>query len=436
MDMDFNSSINKLISLPDDLNIHPDVKDHYKHNFITNFIDSSFFILGESFVSTYTIITVFASTLTNSPLLIGLIPALIEAGWFLPQLFMAGFVQRLHHKMPFARWMAGVERVPFIILPLTAYALHWISKDIALIFFFFTIALRGFASGMVALPWQEIIATVIPVQVRSRYFGFSHTFGKILGVFGAGATSFILAKLKYPDNYALSFLIGGIFIWISFFFFSRTIEPDKTDQIKSFQHNGFLDDIKIYHFILKEDKNFVRYLISRVIVNLGRMANAFFAVYGIYHYNLSDEAAGFFTALVFISGTLGFFLFGLIGDKIGPRKTLVIADTMQITILILALISPGVWSIYAIFFIFGFSQSAYLVGDLVIGMELGPEDKRPSYIGMARTFPGIVILIAPIIGGTLIDLINYKAMFMVALVLTLFGGALVYGVKDRNNSAI
>ncbi len=434
--MRINEAFKKILSLPDDPNIHQDVRHHFKHNFIVNLIDSAFFLLGDSFVSTYTIIAVFASTLTDSPLLIGLIPALTEAGWFIPQLFMAGYVQRLHKKMPFARLMAAIERTPFILLPFVPFLLHWISKELVLILFLIVIVWRGLSSGMVALIWQEVIAIVMPAQVRSRYFGFSHTTGKILGIFGAGATSLILAKISYPNNYALSFFIGGIFIWVSFIYFARTIEPVHPKLSQKPQGNSALTDFTAYKAILREDKNFVRYLLSRIIMNFGRMANAFFAVYGIHRFNLAEGQAGVFTALVFVSGTLGFFVFGLVGDRIGPHNTLFISDLMQVLMMLLAFLSPGVWAIYTIFFIFGFSQSASMVGDLVIGMELGPDEKRPSYMGMARTIPGLIILVSPLIGGVLVKTIDYQPMFLIALVFSLIGSVLVLGLEGRKSILI
>jgi MFS family permease len=392
--------------------------------------------LGDSFVSVSTIIPVFASTLTDSPVLIGLVPALIEAGWFIPQLIMAGYVQRLQQKMPFARIMAIIERVPYLVLPLTAYLVQWISKDIALMFFLLVVAWRGVASGMVALPWQEVIASVIPSQVRSRYFGVSHTFGRILGVLGSGLSTIILANLAYPNNYALSFMIGAVFIWISFFFFSRTIEPKPTTATTAIQegeHKGLFRDFSAYKAILQRDSNFVRFLISRAFVHLGGMAVAFLAVFGIQQYRLADEQAAIFTGMIFISGTLGYIVFGLIGDRIGPRKTVFFADVMQAGVFLLAFFSPGLWSIYLIFFIFGFAQSAYVIGGLIIGMELGPDDERPIYIGLARTLPGFVILAAPIIGGLLVNWFDFQTMFMVAFLFTLAGTGLILGVSDRKS---
>jgi MFS family permease len=434
--MRITHAVKSFLRLPTDLPINSEVRQHFRHNFTTNFTDSIFWLLGDSFVSVSTIIPVFASTLTDSPVLIGLVPALIDAGWFIPQLLMAGYVHRLQQKMPFARIMAIMERIPYLVLPLTAFMLQWASKDLALMFFLLVVAWRGVASGMVALPWQEVIASVIPSQVRSRYFGVSHTFGRILGVLGSGISTFILANLAYPNNYALSFMIGAVFIWISFFFFARTIEPKPAPaahDVNEVKQKGFISDLSAYKAILKRDPNFVRYLVSRAFVHVGGMAVAFLAVFGIQQYRLADEQAAIFTGMIFFSGTLGYIVFGLIGDRIGPRQTVFFADVMQAGVLFLAYLSPGLWSIYLIFFIFGFAQSAYVIGGLIIGMELGPDEERPIYIGLARTLPGFIILIAPIIGGLLVNWFGFQTMFLVAFFFTLVGTGLILGVSDRKS---
>ncbi|MBW6466695.1 MAG: hypothetical protein K0B06_09340, partial [Brevefilum sp.] len=84
--MRLTHAIKSFLRLPTDLPINSEVRQNFRHNFTTNFTDSIFWLLGDSFVSVSTIIPVFASTLTDSPVLIGLVPAVIDAGWFIPQL--------------------------------------------------------------------------------------------------------------------------------------------------------------------------------------------------------------------------------------------------------------------------------------------------------------------------------------------------------------
>lgn len=432
--MNLINHLRTFLRLPTDLEIRPEVRENFRRNFINNTLDSSFWLLGESFVSVNAILPVFASTLTESAILIGLVPALINAGWFIPQLFMVGYVKRLTRKLPFARAMGVVERVPFLIMPLTAFLLNWISGSAAIWIFMLVVAWRGFASGMVALPWQEVIASVIPSPVRSRFFGVSRMIGRIFGVGGSLLAGIVLAEVSYPNNYALSFLIGAGFVWLSFFFFSRTVEPNPPEEAQQTQNNqpkAPLIDLPAFKEILIKDVNFRTYLISRIFFQLGNMAAGFFAVFGIRQFTLPDERAAVFSAMLFTSAMIGFLLWGMVGDRIGPRNISLISDFLQVVVLIIAAFAPSLGAYYLVFLVFGFSQSGSIIGDLVMGMGLGPEEERPAYLGLVRSVPGIFVLIAPLAGGVLVEWLGFQAMFLIALSFGLIGIMLLFQVKSH-----
>ena len=52
-------------------------------------------------------------------------------------------------------------------------------------------------------------------------------------------------------------------------------------------------------------------------------------------------------------------------------------------------------------------------------VEFGSEEDRPYYIGLANTLIAPATLLAPIIGGALVDTISFSAMFTVALIAAL-----------------
>jgi hypothetical protein len=318
--------IKQFFRLPADVVAHPQVRQNFPRNFLNNSLDGIFWMLGESFVSVSAILPVFASTLTQSPILIGLVPALINAGWFIPQLLTAGHVKRLPQKFPFAKRMAILERVPFIALPFTAFLLNWFPRQVVIWFFMIIVAWRGFASGMVALPWQEVIALVIPSEVRSRFFGFSRTAARSMAVIGSALAGLILANINFPNNYGLSFSIGAVFIWLSYFFFSQTVEPTASHKkiiTEADQKKHLLIDIPGFKAVLKEDKNFRSYLLSRVFFQLGSMATGFFAVYGIKNFNLSDEQAAIFSGILFTSSIFGVFYLGAIRRSSGSTQPVI-----------------------------------------------------------------------------------------------------------------
>ena len=428
--------LRSFLRLPPDLPVQPQVRSHFRRNFIVNMMDGAFWMLGESFVSVSTILPVFASTLTDSAILIGLVPALIQAGWFIPQLFMAGHVNRLPLKLPFARKMALVERIPYVVFPLSALLLNWIPKGTAIWVFIGVVAWRGIASGLVALPWQEVVATVIPKPVRSRFFGIGRTLGRAMAAVGSIFAGLILADVVYPNNFALSFLIGMVFMWVSYFFFSATIEPSpevEASELKGQAIKAPLLDLPAFRLILKEDHNFRRYVVSRIFFQMGSMAAGFLAVYGIQHFSLPDQQAAVFSGLLFTSGIAGFLVWGVVGDRFGPRNILLVSDLMQTAVLILALVAPSIWVYDLIFIVYGFAQAGYMVGEMLMGMGLGPEKLRSLYLGLVRTIPGIFILFAPLIGGAIVQTVGYPAMFLVALAFGLVGEVTLLGVQYHND---
>jgi len=191
-------------ALSDFLQIRPEdnvpeaVAKYFKHNVFVNTMDLTFFTFADSFVSIVTIIPVFASTLTDSPLIIGLIPAIVNFGWFMPQMFLANYVSSLKKKLPFTIRMAINERLVYLLFPLLALMIPRIPKSTALMWLLVIITLRGLTSGMTALPWQELQAAVIPITHRARFWGISRVLAQIAGVIGSLIASLLLSRLPYP----------------------------------------------------------------------------------------------------------------------------------------------------------------------------------------------------------------------------------------------
>ncbi len=197
-------------SIPNSHTLNPEIVKHFKRNFFANVMDAGFWFFGDSFAAAYTIMPVFMSTLTDSPILIGLIPALEGAGWFLPQLFLARFLEGKNRRLPIVLKLGFLDRIPFLFLAIGALLIPKLEKGGAAVFILLIYMIKTFSGGLVALPWQELIATVIPVSHRGRYWGTSLILGKLMGMVGATVTGFLLINIAYPTNYAYMFGLGFI----------------------------------------------------------------------------------------------------------------------------------------------------------------------------------------------------------------------------------
>ena len=116
--------------------LHPQVVQHFKRNFFANIMDAGFWFFGDSFMAAYTILPVFLSTITDSPILIGLIPALEGAGWFLPQLFLATHLENKDRRLPMVLKFGIFDRVPFLLMAIFAFFIHELSTTAAIVCFF------------------------------------------------------------------------------------------------------------------------------------------------------------------------------------------------------------------------------------------------------------------------------------------------------------
>ena len=238
-----------------------EVERNYRRNFIVNVLDGTFFFFGLSFIAESTVIPVYVSHLTDSRVLIGLVSAVASAGWFLPQLLTANSTERLSRKMPLVvRAGLFAERLPVLLLALSALLVAGRHPGLALGLFFLFYAWHRLGSGSLAPAWEDMIAKIIPLDRRGRFFGIANTGGSLLGIAGAQLTTIFLARFAFPNNFALCmfFATGGIFV--SWIFLALTREPSLPP---TKEHVSSLTYLKRLPQLVRSDPNFDRYLRSQ-----------------------------------------------------------------------------------------------------------------------------------------------------------------------------
>lgn len=418
------SLFDQLLSLPADSPVAPQVAQHFRRNFIVNAGDGVAWLFGASFFSMTAILPVYASRLTDSPILIGLVPALTDAGWFLPQIFLAPRVERLKRTLPAVLWLGVLERLPFLALALAVMWIHNLPRSLGVVVFLGLVAWRAVAGGLMATPWQELIARIIPISHRGRFFAISHLGGELLGVGGASIAAVVLASLPYPRNYALCFSLGCVGLLASYGFLALTKEPPldreppPRQSVRSYARH--------VSEILRSSANFRAFLLSRALSYLGTMAYGFLAVYAIRQFRLQEAQAGVFSAILFGTAALGYMIWGPLGDRLGHKRVLELASTFWVAALALCLVARSASSFYLVFALMGLGNAGTVVADLSIVMEFGPTAERPTYVGLARTVTGPALFLAPLLGGALIGWMGFQALFGAALVFSLAGMALLW----------
>jgi len=128
-----------------------------------NIGDGGFFGLGLGFSSFVTILPLFVSTMTNNALLIGLIPAIHNVGWQLPQLFTAYSTSRQNRYLAMVNRFTVHERLPFLFLAVVAWFSPKIGAQTTLILTFLLLIWQGLGGGFTATAWQTMIGKIFPL---------------------------------------------------------------------------------------------------------------------------------------------------------------------------------------------------------------------------------------------------------------------------------
>jgi MFS family permease len=400
-----------------------EIEHNLRWNMVANALDGAFFWFALTFASSSTILPVYVSTLTDSKVAIGLLATMASMGWLVPQLFTAPLVERLPRKKPFFIWISlGMERVAFLFMAIITYFLSKSNPGLALVLFFVTYAWHAFGAGVIATAWQEMVAKVIPVRVRGRFFGFTNFLGAAMGLPGAIVATAILSIYPYPVNFALCFLITFVGVLLSWIAVAQTREPPGPTRES---HETPLVYLRRLGQIIRTDRNFARFLSSRVVGAIGSMFVGFIAVAAIQRFDLPDEVAGQFTSFMMGGNLVANILFGPIADRWGHKIVLEIGALCNAGSALLVLLAPAPTWVFLAFALQGAVSATYLLSGMSIAFEFSEPDVRPTYIGLASTISGVFSGIAPLLGGTLAAVMGYSGLFVVGTVIVAISWAMM-----------
>ena len=408
--------------------IKGEVEKNYKHNFIVNFFDGSFFWFGASFFAYRTILPVYIANLTDSEFAIALLSVIVTTGWLLPQLFTANWTQRLPLKK-FAPVTVGfwTERIPILLLVPSAW-LATISMELALVASMICVAWHILGAGVIAVGWQDMLAKVFPIDRRGKFFGITNFGGTATGILGATTVAWLLDRRDFPYSYMLAFFIGAIFIFLSWFFLALTKEPRVEPKNPPISNREYWKQLPT---IVRNDANFRRYLVTQIFMGAGNMAIGFLAVYAVQRWELPDSQAGIFTIAMLVGQALSNLVFGWLADRKGHKLILEISVLTTALSAGIAAIAPVESLFLLVFFLNGISTAGFMLSGIMIVFEFCEPEIRPTYIGINNTFNGLVAIIMPLVGGWLAQTINYPVMFGITFAICLIGLALLrFWVKE------
>lgn len=411
-----------------------EIQKNLKHNILVNIGDGSFFGFGIGISSFYTVIPLFVSTLTNSAILIGLIPAIHNVGWQFPQLFTARKITRMPIFKPYVILMTIQERIPFLGLAIIALLSPKIGPTASLIFTFLLLIWQGIGGGLTANAWQNMVSRIIPSYMLATFFGMQSAGANLLASVGAVLAGYLLQNTAAPGSFAICFMATFVLMSISYILLTLTREPERLEVPEDHSKADFWR--KVVN-IMKDDAPFRWFIISRNAFQFGMMAQAFYIIYAIKVLHLSMEAAGFMTGLLFITQVAANPILGWISDRWNSSNVIKAGAVAIGLASLLAWWAPNAGWFYAVIVLSGTATTAFWTIGIAKSLEFGKEEEKPTYVGLSNTLIAPSTILSPLIGGWLADISSYSSTFITAAIFSLICViSMQIFVKDPGKKAI
>jgi MFS family permease len=393
-----------------------DIRANLKHNVTVNLWDGGLFGAALGFASFSTILPLFVASMTDSALLIGLVPAIHSVGWQLPQLFTASRVARMRIYKPYVLTMTIHERIPFLGFAGVALLTSFMGLNAGLAITFALLTWQGLGGGFTANPWTSMISKIIPPESRGTFFGFQAGIANLLISLSAIGAGYLLDSLPSPLGFTACFLIAALFFTFSWIALALTHEPEDKEKIIPEVPTHFWDDSKR---ILRRDKNFNWFLMARFLSQFATMGFSFYIVYALRRFNMDAITAGYLTATLTISQTLANAGMGWLGDKIGHRRMLIAGAVAALLSSLLAWKAGSIVWFFPIFALAGIANVSIWTIGMAMTVGFGTEAERPIYIGLSQTLTAPATILAPLLGGWISDTIGFTRAFSASGVLSI-----------------
>lgn len=305
----------------------------------------------------------------------------------------------------------------FTLLSVSCTALMFFVEkgDVLLGFILFVLANIGFEAGLVFYD------AFLPNLTEKKNFGRVSGYGFAMGYVGALAVLLIvmvmLPSAASPDYYyfiRLTFIVAAAF----FLFFSaplflfvsepRISEPIKKDLLKEGINKSFNTFKAI--FFQKKHPAVSRFLFAFFLYNDAIITIiAFASIFASNILKMNDEEIILFFVIVQSTAVAGSFIFGIISDHIGPKKTITITLAVWILVIIGAFFVQTVAEFYIVGLLAGLSIGSSQSCSRSLMALLTPHEREAEFFGFYDgLFGKSSAVVGPFVYGVISDLSNER----------------------------
>ena len=375
------------------------------------------FQAGSAAVDSATIMSALVHQLSGNALLVGAVTAILRFGWLFPQLIVGFLAQRAGGSMRYyvigafgrASCMAAMA---LVLWAGAGWPRGWLTLAVMGLWVAYS-----FVSGIVAVPYNDIVARAVPSSLRSRLLATRFFGGGVLALGVAALADRMARGLAFPLSYAAIIALAAVLMFASSTIFTAMGEPEAP--AAAGRRTGFFAYLREGVGVFRSDLRFRRFVFAQWCGGAVLMAMPFYVV--------QASSAGFDLARVALllgaqttGALLSNLLWGWWGDHLGKVSLLraIALGRVLPPLAVLgagALAPGGAFGLYmGLFFLLGALANGLTIAVIGFLMEISPEDRRPAYSGYFNAITAPAFLL-PLIGGGLVAAVGLKPVFALSM---------------------
>jgi len=393
------------------------------------------FQAGSAGVDSATVMSALVFQLTGSPLAVGAVTTILRMGWLLPQIFIGFLAGRSGASMPYYVLGAFGRAATIALLA----GLLWLGAQAGwshaalgsgtLILW----TLYAGLSGIVGVPYNDIVARSVPSEMRSRLLALRFFGGGLVALAVAVYADHLLHTLTFPLSFAAILGVAAVLMGLSALVFlamgepERSVAPAAPTRFSIYLREGvetFRADVRFRRFV------FAQWCGGGVLIAMP------FYVVAAESLGIGLENVALLLGAQTVGALVSNALWGWWGDRHGKlslMRFVAISRIVPPALLLLVWVSspamPTLPVLIAIFTLLGALANGLTIAVLGLLMEISPEDRRPAYSGYfnALTAPSYVL---PLLGGILFGLAGATSVFAISLIAAAGQAALLLRLQE------
>lgn len=354
--------------------------------------------------------------------MVGLLVPIRESGALLPQLFVAGFIRL----KPQRKWVwvvgGGLQALAALILALLAlFSQGSIGGALVLV----TLVALSLARGLSSIASKDVLGKTIAKGRRGNLMGWS---GSVAGAVTLAAGGVLMLFEERPGELALAALLAVAALGWALNALCAARIKEAPGAVEGGENAW--SSIKLGLRLLRDDRNFLHFNLSRSLLLASALALPYVALLG---QQQSGSELGGLGVLIVVSGLAGMVASPFWGKRSDASSRQVLRDTglaAALCCLLGAAIAwlPGAWSttvwpyalVYALLVIV---HTGVRLGRKTYLVDMAGQDRRALYVALSNSVTGAMMLLVGGVTGLMAQWLGTTWLLVILALMALAAAA-------------